>query len=115
MLDLQYSSTNNITKVMFYGLLQDYESQSVSVSSPGLSFLPALLMVSEAFSLAPCVYPLLVYYRSSLNFESCFHLYNMLHRKTDSIARGRHAELELDWQETMSAVKREFRIAACGT
>ena len=91
MLGLQYSSTNDITKVVFYGLchvLQDYESQSVSVSSPRLSFLPALLMASEACSLAPCIYPLLVYYRSSLNFESCFHLYNMLHRKTHSIARG---------------------------
>ena len=88
MLDLQYSSTNDITKVVFYGLLQDYESQSVSLSSPGLSFLPALLMASEACSLAPCLYPLLVHYRSSLNFESCFHLYNMLRRKTDSIACG---------------------------
>ena len=84
MLGPQFSSTNDITKVVFYGLchvLQDYERRSVSVSSSGLSFLPALLMASEACSLALCVYPLLVYYRSSLNFESCFHLYNMLHRK----------------------------------
>ena len=59
MLGLQYSSTNDITKVVFYGLchvLQDYESQSISVSSPALSFLPALLMASEVLSSAePCV------------------------------------------------------------
>ena len=50
-----------VTTLMRCHILQDYESQSVSVSSPGLSFLHALLMASEACSLAPCVYPLLVH------------------------------------------------------
>ena len=70
MLCLQYSSTNDITKIVFYSLwhvLQDYESHSVSVL-----FLPALLMASEACSLAPCIYPLLVYCRSSLNLNLTF-------------------------------------------
>ena len=57
----QYRSTSQKLCFMAYAmyLAKPKHISFKSCFRPGLSFLPTLLMISEACSLAPCVYPLI--------------------------------------------------------